>query len=245
MTALLSRRGVVLLDCLHDSQHQLRQLMQRWEDRLTFESLAFAEAYREHRMTLICDLERAGHRYRAEFAALTDAERQILDDDVPAPSRHAAQADYGHDWDEELVLVADVECVDGVESVIPTLVRTHRVYDEVDKGLTGRILYFSILNGVYQFLPALRKGKGDKARGRDSGVGDDLVGNVIERRPEVVQGIPNQKRRLAGHRSDGLESKDVLAVSVTVHAKAIEVALEESAKDRLKIADVFVGPFDL
>jgi hypothetical protein len=51
---------VRLLDCFHGARDQLRELIQRWDNRLTLERLSIAEQYREGRLAAVLKLELGG-----------------------------------------------------------------------------------------------------------------------------------------------------------------------------------------
>ncbi len=56
-SAGLTAGEICLLDCVNDSRHQLCQLMQRWDDRVTVENLNLVKAYVEGRCSITLKFE--------------------------------------------------------------------------------------------------------------------------------------------------------------------------------------------
>ena len=50
---VLTNGEIRLLDCLQYSRDELRQLMQRWDNRLTIERISFIKQYCEGRLSLL------------------------------------------------------------------------------------------------------------------------------------------------------------------------------------------------
>lgn len=52
---------VRFLNCVHAARDELRQLMQRWDNRLTLQGLVLGEEYRNGRLSLALNLKFTGH----------------------------------------------------------------------------------------------------------------------------------------------------------------------------------------
>jgi len=237
---------VCLLDCLHNARHELRQIMQRWDDRLTIENLSFAENYIEGRLSLICDIEVGVSRYHIQFSSLPNnkvnelkAITSLVFGTCPNKS-----GDRG-DGDQQLMFVHDVEVVKCAQGVIPSLVRFYRIDDNVDDG-TGRSLYFPAIDGFYKFVTRVPKVELRLPVGCVSSQGDDLVSHQVQGRAQVVNCIANNQGNFTGHLLSGLELQDIIStIRVSLDVKTIEVRLEKCQENALKLIDVLVGPFDL
>jgi hypothetical protein len=65
-----------LLHLGEDSRDELRELMQRWDNRLTVKDLSIVEKYFEYRLSVTLQLNVLGKSYYIQFSALVNRKAQ-------------------------------------------------------------------------------------------------------------------------------------------------------------------------
>jgi hypothetical protein len=236
---------VCLLDCLHNARHELRQLMQRFDDSLTLENLSFVEDYIKGRLSLLCDLEIGLNRYHINLTALSYSKAKVK---TITPIIFGVYPDKSNDignGDQQLMFVHDVKIVKSTQGFIPSLVRLYRIDDKFYDGGV-RSLYFSAVDGFYKFVSCVSKGELRLPVRCASSQGDNLTGHQVQGRMQVVDRISNNQGNLPRHIIGSFELKDILSIlRVYLDVKTIEVRLEKCEENALKLIDVLIGPFDL
>src|SRR5450759_3161560 len=104
---------VRFLDCLYEARHELRQLMERWDNRLTFENLSLVEKYLEGRLTLVCDVELgSGSYWRVELSALSNNQSHALKNIVVVVDEvNVSEGDSGDNGHQSEMFVHNVGVV--------------------------------------------------------------------------------------------------------------------------------------
>lgn len=150
---------ICLLDCVHAARGELRQLMERWDNRLSTERLSFCEEYRKGRLTLVLKFkDRVGVDIGyAEFSAVRDPDGTVVHMRTAEFERHAVEFGDRNDRNQQVMLVGDVQIVESPEGVIPSLVRLDLVNYGADYS-RGRHLHFSTLDGSFHFLSRTANG---------------------------------------------------------------------------------------
>lgn len=180
------------------------------------------------------------------FGVGESATECVLHDHSLEVSRERLNADGGTDCDHEAMLVDIVKLVQMPERVIPSLVRLASV-DSFYRSLRHS-LYFS---GRFGFV--FRGVVGDREAGRPenlfTGSSVDLrevVGEVIQRGPEIEQSVSSDGRNLSGRIFSLNEIIDLCARNMVVwlEADSIRISLKKCADFPFEITDVLFGPFD-
>jgi hypothetical protein len=222
---------------------RLRELKQRWDNRLILEREPWGEAYLAGRLSVVCYLQAIG---RLDGEVCTSAQhgnadiaKGVLALVYGANANHAPNVNDGN---EESVLVEVVKLRDFPKMEVPSFVRLYRVHDEVGKIGEG-FLYASQGPGVgYKLVPFFAYRERDPIIVLPNGV----EGNVVEGRSEVVDNISDDKWNLGWKRAErGYLQKMLPWFSLTVHPDCAEFRIEKCVKDRLQIIDVAIGPLDL
>ncbi len=246
VSGVLTEGEVCLLDCLHNARYELRQLMQRWDDRLALENLSFVEKYIEGRIALLCDFDVGRGSYQVKFSAMSDGNcSKVKGISAFVGHINVSNRSNGNDWDQQPMFVHDVQIVHGIQDIIPSLVRLYRVNDKINDS-RRRSLYFSTIDGCYKLIPVGLERKIDVSVGHVASQGYDFAGHEVEGGAEIVNSITHYQGDFAGHISGGLKLEDIQSVlRIFLDVKSIEVRIEKGLKDGIKLADVLIGPFDL
>lgn len=237
---------VRLLNCLYDARDELRELMQRWDNRLTLETLNIAEQYVKGRLSVILDLDFAGHvKTCAQFMVLSDLERK---DSLHVPfgldSERTQRSDGEHRY-EQPMFIGNVQIVKGAQGVIPSLVRLYDIKKESDH-IGAETLYCSTVNGGFKFLPCLPKWELGFRRRSATSPNNKLISDMIERGVQVVNSIANDQGDLIGNFPSQAKCRDAIScMSVFLDTKMIKVSLHKSVEHIVQLTDVLIGPFDL
>jgi hypothetical protein len=234
---------------VEDGRRRLEEIGQRWHNRLTRKNPRLAQRYLDFDIVfaILVRLESA-----EEFVAVFERQRMDIgfdpESEGPLPLDEFGVA--AERLDEQLVLVRDVEIVDGPQRLmVPSLVRLERK-QEVDKRLRGS-LYLSGSQGV----PLLFGGDARFAPDRERGVGghlapataDGSAGEMVEGRAKVVNRVPRDE-------GDGCRDRRVDLDNALVALRVLRVVLLDECiwvggieGDELpfEIIDVLLGPFDL
>jgi len=243
---VLSSGEICLLDCLHDARDELRQLMQRWDNKLTFENLSLVEKYGEGRCSVVLKLDVASGRcYYVQYSARTDTKCAVYKPRTTDYRVHISKFSNRHDWYQELVFVSNVESVESAKGIIPSLVRLYGVKDEIyDVGTCD--LYFSTINSSFKFLPRIFDWEMRPLGRYSASHGHNIAGHDVQGGAQVMDGIADDERYFTRQRLGHFEFEDVASrIRLFIDAHSAEVGLDECAKYPVKLIDVLVGPFDL
>lgn len=128
--------GVPIKD-IDEALHEIDELLERWENRLSIDKLALAERYRENKLHLvvvwISVLPGKPHEYHATFECAQgngSLERHGWHGDRFFPAKGALHGDvpldlvlHGKDGKQELMLVENIKLMEIPERFIPSIVR--------------------------------------------------------------------------------------------------------------------------
>lgn len=237
-----------LLDAVDSAANEMREIAERWQDRLTVDGHSIAENYANGRLSLICDLNvivaEAGvdRDFRVNQRPLGDSEvfsSAIFAVDCPNVRNVLLR-------DQEPVLVFNVECVETPEGFpASSLVRLYGIHDEVDDCFGG-LLFQSTITGDYKIIPGIVDRElrvlGPNALSRKL----NIVHSEVESAHKVVDHVPNdQQKTLRG----GLICTDlkeaISGFSIVLDGNTVRASVGELPRLLVKIIDVLIGPFDL
>jgi hypothetical protein len=188
------------LKVTHSVADQLREMLDRYEDRPRLDNLRLAQRYAKAEIHILLEffLREAGQRFVAILEKAIDVRRPEAYHGLNSQARRLAayesamprRPEQDSHGDERPMLVDIVESVEGPEIVsLPTFVwfeRAERVY-----GLSPHALYFSA-NMSFVFRGALRNIKTGLLPKSGSATSNEieLSGEIIEGRPKGCAGHP-------------------------------------------------------
>jgi hypothetical protein len=235
---------------------QTREMMERWEKRITFDNPALAERYDEAELRLVIELL-IGHSSLDPIKLLAIFERLPICDFERnrdawnnrsvrrCPRREGS--DDGRvvhcDCEQQSVFVSDIETVKTPEVGIPTFVRLE-ISDDLDCVLRDASLYLGQAAG-FKFVPAVEDWEAVSFAGRLVVGKDELPDEQIERGSEVV----NRVAKDSAHAVRGLcpyrrAIDNVSRVRFLLTDRFVGIRLQEPLDRGVELVDVLVGPFD-
>lgn len=228
----------------YDADAEVEHLVQRCRDRLVFNNINLAERYLtgKIRIALALSCEVGGQQIYA-FFQIAPWLQVDLNGLVIGCSESTDRTT--HDGSRQgLMLIHPVKVVQGVEQVVPSLVRFH-IADECFSRI-GEPLYFFFGVG-FKRLPSLSEDREvDIRRFRGTVFDGEATGQVIKRGAQVMNGISGDERDFGRHflgcfNDEILLSRD--CVHLPFHPKRF--FREEGGDELIDIVDVGFGPFDL
>lgn len=244
------------LETLDDSKNKLRELFERWDNRLTLQGKSLVEQYISGRLSLVVDVDfiafgNAGAPTNGDIGVVELNRQRALDNEGTRfvfymNVRQCRNVEHGN---EQFVFVENIEVVKSADRVIPSLVRLYNVNYVLPEFSGEAFMYYSILASFYKFLPRAVglewKADVSEALGGTS-LGHNVADQQIECASEIVNSVANNGGRIFRNSSQHSELQDVLfGIRIVLNDKFVEVSLNECLKDRVKLKDVLIGPFDL
>ena len=227
--------------------NQLRQLSERWDNRLSLKGLVFSEAYSKGALKYLADFDIlwGGHsnNYQAVFQRLLNI--AVSDGDVEAIS-FKDKIGYAHNVcyrNKELMFIRDIEIVETPEGVIPSCVWLH-CPNQIQNICAGAT-YFHFLNSTFKAIFAFGYREIDTL---DVAIveANEITGEQVEGAPKVVNGIPNECRKIARNLFTNASDPSMhVGFRVVLNDDSIRLSVKESADFGLKVNDMAVGPFNL
>lgn len=206
----------------------------------------FVELYFRGEVELLADLDVWIRGEHIEQVAIFRAHLKIKRNDIPCAARRRAYIDAlgdAADWDYDRVFVGNVEIVNPAQYQVPAFVRfepPNYVHD-----LWAGTAYKSLLYGCFKSRIAFRKGEIDALRLPSSQVNQG-AGEVVERRSEVVDGIPDDKGDIDRQCLLLAEAQRIAAgLVVRFDNCAIRFSFQECEDLRVQVGDVAFGPIQL
>ena len=245
--AVTGRRGYLFhsLEGSDDFQSLSRKAEQRRNDFEILSRCSLPERYLKHGLSVILELASKWDS-RSVDVRPCDSNCEVVNRPIFVLQFHAVNSHNGEYGDQQMMLVVNVEIMDGANVAVPSLVRFHALHQKIEQGRVGR--YFSCLRErCFKMLPIIANYEfgalgTETIRTQDS---ESFSVSDIESAVEIVDCIAHHQGNV---RSQFAISKAVVnellpRLSVEVHGGAVCVRRgEESLVD---IRDVLVGPFDL
>jgi hypothetical protein len=157
-------------------------------------------------------------------------------------------------WDQELMLIHDVQIVHSPEGKIPSLVGLYRVQDKGLNGRTDLLIFESAVKGGYKFLPRIPDWESCPLGWIATTSHDDLVVQEIKSTPEIMQSVSHDQRCVheVERASIDFEPEKLCAnasifksLRVAINMDAVEVGFDEIDQHQIEIVDVLQRPFNL
>lgn len=237
----------VSLKSVDYAKDQLRQLFERWDNRLKFEGLSISEGYLEGCLKFLADLDILSggqtHRYSAVFDRAEMIFPEHQDHCIAPADLKVFDSSKVSDGYQEFVLVRNVEVVDGPEGYIASRVRFQR-FENIDDIWAGT-MYISLFDHRIKVVRDICKREVDVF---DVPAVDThkVTGQEIKRRAQIVDSIANEGGKIARHILTDPNGPSVLSgIGVLLDHDSIRITVEECTDFRVKIRDVAIGPFDL
>ena len=236
------------LNAVNRATDEMREIAERWQDRLTVEGHSIAENYAEGRLSLIFDLNilapYAGvdRDVRVNHCPLSDGE--VFASAIFAVDRPNVRNVFLRDQEPVLVFnVESVEIPEGFSS--PSLVRLYGIHDEVDDCFGG-LLFQSTIDSSYKFIPG---GANREVCVRIPGPGRlklNIADREVESAPEIMNRIADSEKHSVWGDLIHADFKDAISsLRIFLDQNTVRVSLGEIPRLQVKVIDVLVGPFDL
>jgi hypothetical protein len=148
-------------------------------------------------------------------------------------------------WNQEPVLVRNVQIVKDCDKDIPTGFVRFYVGDDPLKELRAKNVYFSALESIFYVFPGLPSGERGvtiKLGGRVPLDGAEV--SVFECRPQIVNSVPNDEGHSnADFRQIGRRVLECLSTT-SIRLDAGNVGIWQGGNQPAQILNVFIGPFN-
>ena len=232
------------LELFNDAADKLRELHQRWDNRLVLEGHSFVEVYKHGRLTIVCDLEFSSLRKGNDSSFESKSQSSPLRASVIFQSKIRKHSEL-YDWKQKHVFVEDVKFVESADGFIPSIVRFYDIHNEVDD-LFGGLVYVSTLNGSYKIIPGAVDRKLSVFGSSASNFEQNIAHGEIQSALEIVDGISDEQCKIVWN---GLCLSDLqnilIGIRVVLNEQSVEVSCLKEFEPTVKVVDVLFGPFNL
>lgn len=219
---------------------------------VTLKGLSFSEAYSEGVLWIALQYGTTGAKSE-EFSilALVSNNVDVFENMscfrpgfVPKPKPFYSH--FGQCWDQDEVLVGDIEHMQAVEAQSPAFVGLYVVEDFVDDQIAWRNSFlFMSIDGTFKRLPVFAEGKTAKiAKCGTSGIAYDVV-RVVKGNPEVVDSITHDSRCVFGERGGTSMLPAFQKAVLALGPQSLHVVTDVSREYDFQLVDVMFGPFNL
>lgn len=223
------------------------------QNAVTLEGLTFSEAYLKGVLWIALKYRTSTALEAEKFSAL--ALVHLKGNPLNAPtcfrpgvidSIEPLYCKAGGGWNQNKVLVGNVELVQPVETQLPAFVWLYLVEDcSSDLVAWGNSLLFMSVDGAFKRLPALVKWKPSPlAKSRAVGFTDDVV-CVIESDSEIMQGIAKNGWRMFGEGGGRVGLPCFQKAVLALGAHSFHVIRDKLPENGVELVDVMFGPFNL
>ena len=240
-----------VLEYDEDLRNKPRELMHRWDNRITLETLSIPKYYRKGRLALILELESDGLITHMHYSVLGDGKRAIGHSSRVLPSDVDPRGDMVHVSDsncrhQEHVFIQNVQTVQCKEDLIPSRVRVWSYHVSKQRNDIARVPQYSLTERVYKFIPVLEELELSPVSGSTSSEFHDFVVGDVQSGSEIVNSVSDEQRHNAGNLFGGLKLKDLSSgIRIFLEFRTANILLKEGIDSIVKINDVLIGPFDL
>jgi hypothetical protein len=225
-------------ELLNQNFDEVRELMERWNERLTLGSLKLSQRFESGQLRILLPFRhiQSGKRGIIVFEPVVPVESLTFTENITAARYQSS------------VFVDVVKFVKSPKCVIPTFIRLEGV-DELDSSWFNQALYFSTSAGfismevfanrernVSQIFPA-------SFRVADQG---EMVDHVVERAPKIVQNIASDRKHF--ETNDWKFSKlrrELGNFRVILRDTDMSVGVPIRLRSSFEFNEVLFGPFNL
>lgn len=250
-----------LLEDQDDSFDELDELLERWDKRFTVNNLALTERYRKGEIVFVLVWVRGAKHFLTVFEGINpfgglqgkhwlwDRANVGIDNCLKDVSKVHCPQDFGMsgtDWNQESVFVQNVELVDNIESICPSLVWFKPVDCPSSDG--GNVVQFfdsalleSCLIGTYWEIGFVHR-----AVAGVSIENGEINRHNVQSGTQVVDNIPNDGRKIDRDFFGEIEFKDFCSgFRVFVTNEGLGISFGEGFMSGVQLVKVFLGPTDL
>ncbi len=217
----------------------MRELFERWENRLTVEGISFAEKYIEGRISIILYVQFGAAEISVKQSVGADARGQGDREVSVLVFGVNINGDNIENNDQAAMLINDVQIVQSVQGIIPSTVGLYRINYQVADFRT-RSLYFSTVNRAYEFLSFFKEWK----LSTSIRIRDGLADHQIESRMKIVNGVSDNQSRIGWEFKVDLET-DISSLAIFLDVQTARVSVSKPLHKGVEVTDVLIGPFDL
>jgi len=246
VTVPLTSGEICLLNCVHDATNELRELEERWDNRLTFENLSFVEKYREGRLSVALYFNIAGHAYKVQYSTLVNYQSAVAKNHRPDFGVDVCQGNDGNRRNQQPVLVDYIETVQSAEGAIPSVVIGFYDIKQDGDDVGTCNLYFSSVNSCFKFLPCISEGEIRVTRWGSTRHRNDLASHEVQGGAQVMDRVTDNQGNFAGKRLGYFELNEAASrILLFLDVKTAKVCFDECGEYPIKLVDMLFGPFDL
>ena len=242
-----------------NAAHAIRELNKRFHDRLTLDNPRFVERYAKFELHILVRFGVSG--IDEKFIARFERETNIGGaDEQLGESEPLRESGLGHwsesrenvhalkhrpDWDNQAVLVDVVEAMEGPEiGALSSIVRFESA-DRIDRVLP-HAMYFSWKSG-FEFFGSLGDQKTCLVPVAPATRTDEieLLGQMVQRTAQVVKNVTGDDSDVGWKRISPRDIIDQLSGRwIALSGDFVRIGIKEVTNNRLKVTDMFVGPFN-
>jgi hypothetical protein len=243
--------------------HQTRRLMKHFNNRLTLDNLRLPERYLNGEVHLFMHLR---HGENVEYVA--SFQREMPDARL---QEHPRVLGFGNVFQNSEELISDFSNFGGRHTMVPILrsnseqqtvlvnvvelmelpekfAGPSRICLDLGEGFYGvrRKQLFYSLNSGFEFLGRISHREIDMVErsGRFGSDANQTVGQMVERAPQVLDGVASDERHIGGNGCDTSEViKAIASIGCVLGLNWIRTTLNVVTPKILKVEDVFFGPF--
>lgn len=231
----------------------ISQRLDGFNDGISLKGLSFAEAYLKGVLWIALEYRPSGANVNKlpSFLGLFNIQSDVF---KPAACFRPGVIDkikplYFHSgggWDENNVLIGDVEFMQAVKPKCPTFMGLYLIEDSDDDFVAWRSsLLFMSIDLAFKRLPILAKGEFSIFVKRCAvGFGSDVV-SVIKGCMEVMQRISENRGSMFRECSRPVDAPLFQKVALAFGTNSFQVITDVLPKDGFELSDVMFGPFDL
>lgn len=233
---------------IDDTKHQLRQVQERWDNRLILERESLFEAYLDGRICIGLVVKMGG-------GAFLDG-ASVTEDTNPMRGERASGI-LIYEFDSGLkrvttkydrsMLVEVIEFIECPKGKISSLVRLYRIDNKLAKVGTD-LLFKSEIDGLYKFFPRFMHGEvGVSTIGISSHVADNFGHRVVKRASEVVNSVTDDNAKpVDGECAGGPEIKaEIASLRISIDEMSVTFRPQKALNPGLRVTDVLIGPLNL
>jgi hypothetical protein len=150
-------------------------------------------------------------------------------------------------WNEDMVLVGNVEKVETIKPKFPLLVGLYAIDDSVHDSIGGErnSLRFLSLDGAFKRSPVASKGEVSSWSNAPSVRLDHNAISVVESRPEIMDRISQNGWSMLREGSRGSIGSPYQKLIIFLGAHSFGAARYVCPEDCFEVVDVMIGPFYL
>jgi hypothetical protein len=223
----------------------IRQLMEKWKNKLTLANLRLVERYVKGELRIHVVFATVAKDYIAEFQAcrLLGFKLKVDGEGTDLLWRCRGKFVIERDGKQEAMLVDNVKTMENPERTIPSLVR----FQEADRfyRVFPHALYFSAKSAFTSVgFRRLKDWESAVVAGPRTIRADQLVHKMVKRCTEIVDNIAGNHRQ---RKRDAFKSVDPVfpyaGLTVMLEPESVGLRVDERLLGALKVKDMLFGPF--